>query len=321
MGSPLPMTASHEGAGTVVATGSSVSPATFQKGDRVMAGLPFNRCGHCTDCLGPENYKHYCPNLQGYVGVTLDGAFAEYMIADARESVKLPDAVDFETAAPLACAGVTIFRGVEQTELKAGEILGMVGAGGALGHIGIQFAKAKGLVVVGVDARDEGLALAKEAGADIVVDARQPGSGDGTSKDAVVAEIQKFTAGRGTDATIVLSDAPTATSLSCSITKMHGTVIQIAQPPEVSVPFQEIIFRDIRIKGSLISTRVEAERMLDTVARHGIELKKNLFFGLGEIPKLIQLVQTGKMAGKGMVVVCEEEQRRVREQEEEKKKK
>ncbi len=140
MGTKLPCIGSHEGAGTVVQLGSSVTD--LEKGDRVMAGLPRNRCGHCADCLGDENYRHYCPNLAGHVGVTLDGAFAEYMIVDGRESSKIPDEVSFETAAPLACAGCTIWRGILQTELKKGETVAIVGAGGGLGHLGCQFAKA-----------------------------------------------------------------------------------------------------------------------------------------------------------------------------------
>ena len=90
----------------------------------------------------------------------LDGAFAEGMIADARESSKVPDKVSFETAATLACAGVTIWRGILQAELKAGETIALIGAGGGLGHLGCQFARALGLQVVGIDARDEWLELA-----------------------------------------------------------------------------------------------------------------------------------------------------------------
>ncbi len=192
-GTRLPCIASHEGTGIVVAFGTAVS--NFQKGDRVMAGLPRNRCGHCHDCLGTDNYKHYCRNVEGYGGITLDGAFAEYMIADARESSKVPDRVSFETAAPLACAGVTVWRGVLQVNLKAGKTVALVGAGGGLGHLGCQFARALGLQVVGIDARDEGLELAKASGANVVIDARQ-------GKDKVIEEVQKVTNGMGADATV-----------------------------------------------------------------------------------------------------------------------
>lgn len=212
MGTKLPCIASHEGAGTVVHLGSSVT--NFKKGDRVMAGLPRNRCGHCPDCLGDENHRQYCPNLAGHVGVTLDGAFAEYMIVDGRESSRIPDKVSFETAAPLACAGCTVWRGVLQTELKKGETIGIIGAGGGLGHLGCQFAKALGLMVVGIDARDEGLALAKDSGADVVIDARQ-------EKEKVVGEVMKVTNGMGADATVNVSDHAEAAALACAATKMQ----------------------------------------------------------------------------------------------------
>lgn len=219
-GTKLPCTASHEASGVVVTTGSSVSE--FEKGDRVMAAIPYHRCQTCPDCQGPENYRQYCPNLGGHCGVTRDGGFAEYMICDARESARLPDAVTFETAAPLACAGVTVWRAVVQAELKPGQWLALVGSGGGLGHIGVQFAKAKGLKVIGIDARDEGLELTKKCGADEVVDAR-------IGNEKVAAEAMRITGGRGAEATITISDHPTAAALACAVTRMHGTMVQVAQ--------------------------------------------------------------------------------------------
>ena len=79
------------------------------------------------------------------------------------------------------------------------------------------------------------------------------------------------------------------------------------------MPYQELVFRDIRLKGSLICTRAEAKRMLDMVAEHNISVKTNPFFGLNEIPKLQELAHSGKMAGKGIVVVDQEEMKRVKE--------
>ena len=102
---PLPQTASHEGAGTVVAVGSAIKD--FKPGDRVMCGLPVGRCGECVSCNGPENYKQYCPNLKGHLGVTTgeNGCFAEYVECDGREASLVPGKVSLQTAAPLACAG------------------------------------------------------------------------------------------------------------------------------------------------------------------------------------------------------------------------
>ncbi len=102
-----------------MAVGGSVKD--IKKGDRVMCGIPTNRCGQCTSCKMPAEYNQYCPNLTGHLGVSIDGAFAEYMICDARESSILPDNVSFKTAAPLACAGATVYRGVIRAGLKVNQ--------------------------------------------------------------------------------------------------------------------------------------------------------------------------------------------------------
>ncbi|KAL0262495.1 hypothetical protein SLS55_001463 [Diplodia seriata] len=290
---PLPCTASHEGAGTVALCGSDVT--SFQPGDRVMCGLYLHPCSACADCLAGA--PQYCPRSAGAIGVHTHGAFAEYARVDARTAVRLPPAVSFATAAPLACAGCTIYRGVgAATGLVAGQCVCLVGAGGGLGHLGVQFAKARGLRVVAVDARDEGLALAREAGADVVVDARG-------GKEKVVDEVQRVTGGAGADATVTISDARDASALACAVTKVHGLMVQIAQPDEVAVPFHELVFRDIRIHGSLVCSPEEAREMMKVVAENGISVKTNPVHGLDEIPKLLELVRSGKMAGKGIVIV------------------
>ncbi|KAF2645486.1 GroES-like protein [Massarina eburnea CBS 473.64] len=304
MDTSLPCTGSHEGAGTVVAVGTSIK--SFQVGDRVMAGILYEACGACSDCLGPEDYSQYCVNAK-YCGVkAADGFFAEYAKVDSRWAAKLPDRVSFETAAPLACAGCTVYRGVVLAGLKKGEWISIVGSGGGLGHLGVQFAHALGLNVVGVDARDEGLELTRKGGADIVIDAR---IGD----DKVIEEVKKVTNGEGVSATVNVSDAAKAIATSCAITKMHGTVVQIAQPNEVVIPFQELIFRDIRVRGSLISSPEEARTMLDVVAEHGISVQTNAFQGLGEMEKLVHLAESGNMKGKGIIVMDKEQIKKEKE--------
>ena len=216
----LPVTASHEGTGTVVATGTSVT--RFKPGDRVLAGQTFGRCGDCEICNGPENFRHYCENRDVMMSVGgRNGAFQEYLVVDAREASPIPEKMSFATAAPLACAGMTVWRAIKQTELKSGQWLGIVGSGGGLGHLGIQFAKKVfGLKVVAVDARDEGIGLSQESGADVVLDARK-------GKDIVVEETKKAT-GKGVDAVIELSGHPTAAEMGAAITRQHGTFVQVA---------------------------------------------------------------------------------------------
>ncbi|CZS94475.1 related to alcohol dehydrogenase [Rhynchosporium agropyri] len=310
MGTKLPCVASHEGAGTVVQVGSRVND--FKAGDRVLCSLTYHRCGECADCKGPEQDRQYCANVGGYLGVTIDGSFAEYEVVDGRERCLLPDNLSFQSAAPLACAGVTVWGGLVRSGLKSGETVALVGGGGGLGHLGVQFAIALGLKVIAIDARDEGLSLAKECGADFIIDARQ-------DKESIVNEVKKANSGKLADATLNVSDHESAATTSAAITKMHGVLVQIAQPTNVSVPFAELIFRDIRIHGSLTSrlrkpiprdqalTTIRFSRrmseMLKIASENKISVRTNPFYGIKEIPKAVELAHSGQMQGKPVIII------------------
>lgn len=168
--------------------------------------------------------------------------------------------------------------------------------------MGIQFAKARGLRVIGVDARDEGLALARQHGADVVVDARQP-------KEDVVRQVVQQVAGvqGGADASLVLSDAPGAAALGAAMTRMHGTLVQVAQPDVVELPFQELIMRDVRVKGSVLCSPRESEDMVRFVAEHGIGVTTVVFRGLEAVGEMLDVVGSGRLRGKAVVVVDEEQ--------------
>ena len=94
-----------------------------------------------------------------------------------------------------------------------------------------------------------------------------------------------------------------AAATACAVTKMHGLMVQIAQPENVSVPFAELIFRDIKIIGSLIASPDDAVDMLDVVAKHKVSVNTNPFNGVHELPKLIDFYESGEMIGKGIIVV------------------
>lgn len=133
------------------------------------------------------------------------------------------------------CAGRTAYRGVVQSKVPKDGWLGLVGSGGGLGHLGIQFAKALGMKVIGIDARDEGLELSRSAGADLVVDARK-------GKEEVVKEVQQATGGLGCYATVNISEGRTAADIACAVTMMHGRMVQIAQVSD----FQQLIWTVMR---------------------------------------------------------------------------
>ena len=184
------------------------------------------------------------------------------------------------------------------SEVRPGDWPAIVGSGGGLGHLGIQMAKARGIHVIGVDARDEGLALSKKVGCEHVFDARR-------GKEQVVKGIQALTGGLGVEACINTSDHDTAAAYSCAVTRMHGRMVQVAQPDHVVIPFQELIFRDIRVVGTLISGPKQAQDMLNMVVENQIVIETNLFHGLNEVPQMLDLSHSGNMSGKALYVVDE----------------
>jgi propanol-preferring alcohol dehydrogenase len=147
--------------------------------------------------------------------------FAEYVVVDSHTAASIPASISFVTAAPLACAGCTVWKGIIDAALQPGDWLAIIGSGGGVGHLGIKFAKAMGLKVIGVDARDTGLELSHQAGADLVVDARKP-------QNELLEAIHSATE-LGAHATLNVSDAEPAATTACLVTRKHGTVIQIAQ--------------------------------------------------------------------------------------------
>jgi len=119
--------------------------------------------------------------------------------------------------------------------------------------------------------------------------------------------VHAVTNGVGADSTLCISDAPPAAGLACAVTKMHGVMVQIAQPDNIEIPFPEIIFRDIRIHGSLICSAEESRRMLDVIAQHGVTARTVPFQGLDKIEDLVEMVHGGKIQGKAVIVVDQEQ--------------
>lgn len=84
-------------------------------------------------------------------------------------------------------------------------------------------------------------------------------------------------------------------------------MIQVAQPERVSIAFQQLIFRDIQVKGSLIADKDDSQQMLDDVSKYNIKVETNLFYGLDEVPKMVELAHSGKMRGKAICVIDDDE--------------
>jgi propanol-preferring alcohol dehydrogenase len=242
----LPFTPGHEGVGTVAAIGAGVTHV--KEGDRV--GVPWlhTACGHCEHCL--TGWETLCDGQQ-MTGYTVDGGYAEYVLADPDYVGRLPDKLDFAAAAPLLCAGVTVYKGLKMTDTKPGDWVVISGIGG-LGHMAVQYAKAMGLHVVAVDVADSKLALAKRLGADLVINAR--------TTDPVAA-VQK--AIRGAHGVLVTAVSRTAFAQGVGMLHKRGTMSLVGLPPgDFDLPIFDVVLNAKTVRGSIVGTRKDLEECL-----------------------------------------------------------
>lgn len=158
----LPLVGGHEGSGIVVARGELVHE--FNIGDR--AGVKWLN-GSCLSCEFCETSNEpLCPKAQ-FSGYTVDGTFQQYSIAKSAHATPIPNHVDLDAVAPILCAGVTVYKGVKTSGVTAGQTLAIVGAGGGLGSIAIQYCQAMGIRPIAVDGGDEKRNMCKNLGAEV----------------------------------------------------------------------------------------------------------------------------------------------------------
>ncbi|MFN3389848.1 MAG: zinc-dependent alcohol dehydrogenase, partial [Allosphingosinicella sp.] len=164
----LPFIPGHEGVGVVAAVGADVTGV--KEGDAV--GVPWlhSACGRCSYCV--TGWETLCES-QRNTGYSVNGGFAEYVVAPSAYVGHLPQGADFAAMAPILCAGVTTYKGLKETDARPGEWVAISGIGG-LGHVAVQYAKAMGFHVAAIDVDPAKLALAKRLGADLAVDGRAP---------------------------------------------------------------------------------------------------------------------------------------------------
>ncbi len=265
----LPFIPGHEGAGVVAAVGSEV---TFLKeGDRVGTAWLYSACGHCDYCM--EARETLCKE-QKNTGYSVNGAFAEYVIVDPDFAGRLPEGVDFAGIAPVLCAGVTVYKGLKETDAKPGEWVVISGIGG-LGHMAVQYAVAMGLHVAAVDVDDAKLDLARKVGAKVTVNVR---------KTDPVAYIQKEVGGGHR----VLVTAPSlkAFEQAMGMVRRGGTVALVGLPPG-SFPLSviDMVMNGTTVRGSIVRTRMDLEEALGFAGDGKVRatIKKNKLENINDV--------------------------------------
>ncbi|KAG7862034.1 hypothetical protein KL939_001055 [Ogataea angusta] len=281
----LPLVGGHEGAGVVVAKGSNVT--NFEIGD--YAGIKWLN-GSCLGCeFCRQGAEPNCPDadLSGY---THDGSFQQYATADAVQAAKIPKGTDLAEVAPILCAGITVYKALKTAELSPGQWVAISGAGGGLGSLAVQYAVAMGLRVLGIDGGDEKAKLFKSLGGEVFIDF--------TKEKDIVAAVQKATNG-GPHGVINVSVSPAAISQSCQYVRTLGKVVLVGLPAGAvcESPVFEHVVKSIQIRGSYVGNRQDTAESIDFFVRGKVKAPIKIV-GLSELPKVFELMEQGKIAGR-----------------------
>jgi alcohol dehydrogenase, propanol-preferring len=242
-----PFIPGHEVAGIVAALGPGVT--NLKVGDAVGVAWLHDACLACEYC--ETGWETLCEH-QHNTGYSVNGGFAEYMIASAAFAARLPANVDFAKVAPILCAGVTTYKGLKETEARPGEWVVISGVGG-LGHVAIQYAKAMGLKVAAIDIAQDKLDLALDTGADLAVNALS---------DSALEKVLAATGG-GAQGVLVTAVSTAAFAQALKMVRRKGTVSLVGLPPgEFLTPIFDVVLKRITVRGSIVGTRRDLDEAI-----------------------------------------------------------
>ncbi|KAF2963389.1 hypothetical protein GQX73_g10183 [Xylaria multiplex] len=286
----IPLVGGHEGAGVVVARGELVND--IQIGD--YAGIKWlnGSCLSCSFCRTANEPLCPKPDLSGY---TVDGSFQQYAIGKAAHVARIPKECDLEAIAPILCAGLTVYKGLKESGARPGEFVAIVGAGGGLGSMALQYARAMGLHAIAIDGGAEKEKMCKELGATTYVDFT-------TSKN-LVEDVKKATPeGYGPHAVLLLAVTEKPFQQASEYVRSHGTIVCVGLPANafLKAPVFDTVTRMINIKGSYVGNRQDTAEAIDFF-RRGLIKAPYKVVGLSKLQEVFDLMEAGKIAGRYVV--------------------
>ncbi|KAF2801814.1 GroES-like protein [Mytilinidion resinicola] len=284
--SDVPVTLGHEAAGVIVSVGSECKG--FKIGDEV-GFLPATNC--CYECEGCQIHQMWCEKGCKMPGHAADGFFQEYIAVDWRNAIVLPPELRAVEAAPLFCAGVTSYHGIDDCRLaglKEGEWMAIIGVGG-LGHLGVQYARAMGFKIIALDINDIQLEEAKECGTDYAINTRR-------DKD-YAKKVKEITKG-GCHAVVNYTNSKAAYESATDLLRINGILMVVGLPQEpLSFNSMFLALRKFRVVGSSNKIPRLLPEFVDFSVKHGIK-SKIAYYKLEEINEMIDLMKEGKFRGR-----------------------
>jgi len=228
-------------------------------------------------------------------GYTVDGSFQQYAIGKAAHIARLHKDIPLDGVAPILCAGITVYKGIKESGVKPGQTLAIVGAGGGLGSIAQQYAKAMGIHTIAIDTGDDKKEMCKKLGSDTFIDFAK-------SKN-VVKDVQSATEdGLGPHAVLLVAVNEKPFQQAAEYVRPRGTVVCIGLPAGayLRAPVFESVVRMITIKGSYVGNRQDGAEALEFY-RRGLINAPYKVVGLSELQKVYDMMHEGKIAGRYVV--------------------
>jgi len=255
----LPIVLGHEISGTVEEVENSISD--FQIGDRVLVD-PAISCGRCYYCI--IGAYTLCEKRASY-GESADGGFEEYVCIRKENVYKFSSDIDFDEAAILTDSLATPFHALERLNVQPGDSVALFGIGG-LGMNAVQLAKLRGAYVFAIDVLDEKLKIAKEMGADVVINARET--------DPAI-RIKNLTSGRGADCSIEMVGGRVTIEAAIRSVRRGGKVGVVGgSNEEFKVGIRQLLWNDITIYACFGQLKPYLPRMLSLLSMKKINLKR-----------------------------------------------
>lgn len=286
----MPLVGGHEGAGIVVARGGLVEDV--QLGDHVGIKWLNGSCLSCSYCMNADEPLCNKALLSGY---TVDGSFQQYAVAKAIHVARIPKECDLAAVAPILCAGITVYKGLKESGAKPGNTVAIVGAGGGLGSLALQYAKAMGLHTIAIDTGADKADMCSKLGATTFVDFA-------TSSD-LVAEVKAATPdGEGPSAVILVAVNEKPFQQATAYVRSRGVVVCIGLPAnaKLAAPVFDTVVRMINIRGSYVGNRADSAEAIDFF-RRGLIKAPYKVVGLSKLQDVFNLMSAGQIAGRYVV--------------------
>jgi len=245
-------------------------------------------CLNCEMCR--KGYESLCFNSK-FGGLGYEGTFQQYVKSYLNSVTPIPDKVTSEEACPVLCAGVTVYRAIREAETRVRDWIVIPGAGGGLGHLAIQYATAKGLRVLAVDAAEK-RKICLELGAEKFIDFKESG-------DDLVKHIIEATDGRGPHCALIAAASPKAYAQAVMYVRPSGYVMAVGLSGDgmAQLPINRFVVAGLKMVGGLTGNRQDVIEALELVAAGKVKVIHEVR-PMSEVNGVIEDMRKGAILGR-----------------------